>query len=64
MPMDQHELQRRDAKRDIGVELLEAVRDVKAGCYGRVYAISLRNAGSALTSAVGDARPLVDGRDR
>lgn len=42
MPMDQHELQRRDAKRDIGEELLEAIRDVKAGRYGRVYATSLR----------------------
>jgi hypothetical protein len=61
--MDQRELHQRDARRDIGKELLEAIRDVKAGCYGRVHAISLRTAGSTPASAVVEARPLVDGRE-
>lgn len=63
MPMDQHELHQRDAKRDIGEELLEAIRDVKAGRYGRVRTISLRGDGSPSASAVGEARPPVEGGD-
>lgn len=61
--MDLHEPYGRDAKRDIGEELLEAIRNVKAGRYGRVHAISLRTGGSTPASSVGEARPLVDGRD-
>lgn len=34
--MSDKSLDARDAKRDIGVELLEAVRSVKAGVIGRV----------------------------
>ena len=34
------ELLAHDAKRDIGVELLEAIRDVKAGRYGATYAVA------------------------
>lgn len=36
MPMNESELQARDARRDIGAELLEAVRAVKAGKLGKV----------------------------
>ena len=39
MPHNPIELLERDAKRDIGVELLEAIRDVKAGHYGATYAV-------------------------
>lgn len=35
--MSDKSLDARDAKRDIGVELLEAVRSVKAGVIGRVH---------------------------
>ncbi len=34
--MTSKELQQRDASRDIGAELLQAVRDVKAGTVGKV----------------------------
>jgi putative transcriptional regulator len=36
MPMNDKELAARDAKRDLGAELLDAVRQVKAGRIGRV----------------------------
>ena len=36
MPMNEKQLRARDAKRDIGAELLESVRAVKAGDVGRV----------------------------
>lgn len=36
MPLSEKELLARDAKRDIGAELLEAVRQVKAGKVGQV----------------------------
>jgi putative transcriptional regulator len=39
MPLDERELLERDAKRNIGEELLEAIRDVKAGRYGAVYTV-------------------------
>lgn len=35
MPMTDKELAARDAKRDIGAELLQSVRDLKAGRWGR-----------------------------
>jgi len=38
--MSEHELAARDAQRDIGAELLEAIRQVKAGQVGRVYQVS------------------------
>jgi putative transcriptional regulator len=38
MRMSEKALQARDAKRDIGAELLQAVRDVKAG-KGKTYAV-------------------------
>jgi len=36
MPIDEYALSKRDAKRNIGLELLESVRQVKAGNVGRV----------------------------
>lgn len=63
MPMDEHELYQRDAKRDIGAELLVAIRDVKAGRYGRVHAISLRTGGGAPASTVGKANSRSDRDD-
>jgi putative transcriptional regulator len=39
MPSNEKELLERDAKQDIGEELLEAIRDVKAGNYGATYTI-------------------------
>jgi putative transcriptional regulator len=37
MPLTEEELLERDRQRDIGEELLQAIRDVKAGRYGSVY---------------------------
>ena len=37
MPRREKELQERDAIRDIGEELLQAIRDVKAGHHGARY---------------------------
>jgi len=39
MPRNEIELLARDAKRNIGEELLEAIRDVKSGHYGASYAV-------------------------
>jgi putative transcriptional regulator len=39
MPRREKELLARDARRNIGEELLQAVRDVKAGRYGAKYRI-------------------------
>jgi len=38
MPLNKKELLQRDAKRDTGAELLQSVREMKAGKQGRVYA--------------------------
>lgn len=37
MPKTDRELKRRDAKRDIGAELLASVREMKAGVRGRTH---------------------------
>jgi putative transcriptional regulator len=37
--MNEKELIERDSKRNIGEELLEAIRDVKAGRYGAEYSV-------------------------
>lgn len=37
MPLTEEELLKRDAGRNIGEELLQAVRDVKTGNYGAVF---------------------------
>ena len=39
MPLSEKTLLARDAKRDIGAELLQAIRDVKAGKYGAKYKV-------------------------
>lgn len=39
MPMNEKALRARDSKRDIGAELLESVRRVKAGDVGRVHVV-------------------------
>ena len=39
MPLNEIELLERDAKRNIGEELLEAIRDVKAGQHGATYTV-------------------------
>ena len=39
MPLDEKELLERDAQRNIGEELLQAVRDIKAGKAGRVATV-------------------------
>jgi putative transcriptional regulator len=39
MPLDEKKLLDRDAKRNIGEELLQAVRDIKAGKVGRVSSV-------------------------
>ncbi len=41
MPLDEKELLERDAKRNIGEELLQAVRDIKAGNVGRVSTLEV-----------------------
>src|SRR6266567_52700 len=41
MPLDEKELLERDAKRNIGEELLQAVRDLKAGRVGRVTKVEV-----------------------
>ena len=39
MPLTETELLARDAKRNIGDELLQAIRDVKAGNMGAQYSV-------------------------
>ena len=41
MPLNEKELLERDAKRNIGEELLQAVRDLKAGRVGRVKTVEV-----------------------
>ena len=41
MPMTDKELLERDAKRDIGAELLQSVREMKAGNRGRVHQVEV-----------------------
>ena len=41
MPLDEKELLERDAKRNIGEELLQAVRDIKTGKVGRVSTLEV-----------------------
>ena len=40
MPLTEQELLERDAQRNIGEELLQAIRDVKAGRHGSVYTVA------------------------
>jgi putative transcriptional regulator len=41
MPMTEKEILERDANRDIGAELLQSVREMKAGNRGRVHQIEV-----------------------
>jgi putative transcriptional regulator len=41
MPMTEKDLLERDAERDIGAELLQSVREMKAGKRGRVHRIAV-----------------------
>ncbi|GLK88874.1 helix-turn-helix domain-containing protein [Pseudomonas turukhanskensis] len=47
MPLTEKELIARDAKRDIGEELLQSIRDVKAGRHGAVHKIEPTEAAQA-----------------
>lgn len=47
MAMNEKELNARDAKRDIGAELLESIRDVKAGKIGKVNMVDVSIAAQA-----------------
>lgn len=51
MPMTEKELMERDAKRDIGAELLESVRQMKAGKKGAVRKIDVPQVVQARISA-------------
>src|SRR3990172_6953737 len=41
MPMTDKELHKRDAKRDLGAELLESVRQMKAGRAGKTHKVAI-----------------------
>jgi putative transcriptional regulator len=47
MPLDEKKLLERDAKRNIGEELLQAVRDIKSGRVGRVSVMEVSPLASA-----------------
>ena len=47
MPLDEKKLLERDAKRNIGEELLQAVQDIKAGRVGRVSTVEVSPLASA-----------------
>jgi len=41
MPMTEKELQQRDAKRNLGAELLESVREMKAGRAAKLHKVAI-----------------------
>lgn len=47
MPLTDKDLLLRDSKRDIGAELLQSIRDVKAGHHGAVHQVELTPAAEA-----------------
>lgn len=47
MPLTEKELMQRDAKRNIGDELLQSIRDVKAGRFGAVHQVEVTAAAQA-----------------
>lgn len=51
MPMTEKELLARDAKRDLGAELLASVLEMKAGKQGRVHRIALSEVTQARASS-------------
>ncbi|WP_425262662.1 hypothetical protein [Pseudomonas paraveronii] len=44
MPLTEKQLTERDAKRNIGEELLTAIQEVKAGLYGAVHPVEITRA--------------------
>ena len=44
MPLTEQQLKERDAKRNIGEELLATIKDVKAGRYGAVHQVEITQA--------------------
>jgi putative transcriptional regulator len=51
MPKSEKELRARDAKRDLGKELLQSVREMKAGRRGRVHKVKVSPIVAARTKA-------------
>lgn len=47
MPMTEKELKKRDEERDLGAELLESVKQMKAGRAGRIHKIEVSRVVSA-----------------
>jgi putative transcriptional regulator len=47
MPLTEKQLKERDAKRNIGEELLAAIVDVKAGRHGQVHQVEITQAAEA-----------------
>ncbi|WP_060508007.1 DNA-binding transcriptional regulator [Pseudomonas sp. NBRC 111124] len=47
MPLTEKEMMLRDATRNIGEELLESIRDVKAGRFGAVHLVEVTEAAEA-----------------
>lgn len=47
MPLTEKELTERDAKRNLGEELLQSVRDVKTGRHGEVHKVEPTEAAEA-----------------
>jgi hypothetical protein len=60
MPMNEKELLTRDAKRDIGAELLQAVREMKAGLGKVSYRIKVPKA--TTLAAMAEAEKIVQTR--
>ena len=47
MPLTERDLRKRDAKRDLGSELLESVRQMKAGRAGKTHMVAIPHVVSA-----------------
>jgi putative transcriptional regulator len=47
VPLTEKELMKRDAKRNLGEELLESIRDVKAGNHGQIHSLTMTEAAEA-----------------
>ncbi|MDA8521975.1 helix-turn-helix domain-containing protein [Acidovorax sp. NCPPB 4044] len=47
MALNERELEARDANRDVGAELLQSLRDVKAGKVGKVNVVKITHAAEA-----------------
>jgi hypothetical protein len=60
MPLPEKELLARDAKRDIGAELLQAARELNAGLGKVSYRIKARNA--TTLAAMAEAEKIVQAR--